>query len=73
VHGVELPVTNARVHQMDLKALGIKKPDWALASLGVMAGLEIIISPEMLTAALKIRFKGSTLDSALELIHKIGS
>ena len=71
--GVEVPACSARIHPMDLKSRGIKKPDWALASLGVLAGLGKIISPEMLAAALKIRFKGSTLDTALELINKVGS
>jgi hypothetical protein len=36
-----------------------------------MAELGKIISPEMLAAALKIRFKGSTLDTALELAKKV--
>jgi hypothetical protein len=55
---------------MDLKSRRIKKPDWALASLGVLAGFGKIISPEMLAAALKIRFKGNTLATALELIKQ---
>jgi hypothetical protein len=55
---------------VDLKALGIKKPDWALASLALLANPGQIISLEMLTAALKIRFKGKILDNSLELIQK---
>jgi hypothetical protein len=70
---VEVPDCSARILPMDLKSRGIKKPDWALASLGVMAQLGKIISPEMLTAALKIRFRGKTLDVALELIQKVGT
>jgi hypothetical protein len=58
---------------MDLKSRGIKKPDWALASLGVLAGFGKIISPGMLAAALKIRFKGNTLDTALELVKLVES
>jgi hypothetical protein len=58
---------------MDLKSRGIKKPDWALASLGVMAELGKIMSPEMLAAALKIRFKGKILDTALELVKQVES
>jgi hypothetical protein len=38
-----------------------------------MAQLGKIISPEMLAAALKIRFKGKTLDVALELVRKVES
>jgi Pyruvate/2-oxoacid:ferredoxin oxidoreductase gamma subunit len=71
--GVELPTCSARIKPMDLKSRGIKKPDWALASLGILAGLGEIITPEMLEAALKIRFKGSTLDMALELVKQFGS
>jgi len=66
--GIEVPACSARIHPMDLKSRKIKKPDWALASLGILAGLGKIISPEMLAAALKIRFKGKTLDTALELV-----
>jgi len=69
--GVEVPAGNARIQPMNLKSRGIKNPDWALASLGVMAGLGKIISPEMLAAALKIRFKGSTLETALELVKQL--
>ena len=71
--GVELPACDARIHPMDLKSRGIKKPDWALASLGILAGFGEIITPEMLAAALKLRFKGSTLETALELVEKVGS
>ena len=71
--GVEVPACMARIYPMDLKSRGIKKPDWALASLGVMAGLEKIISHEMLAAALRIRFKGKTLEAALELIKQVES
>jgi hypothetical protein len=70
--GVEVPACSAPIHPMDLKTCGVNKPDWALASLGVMAGPGKIINPEMLAAALKIRFKGSTLETALELIKKVG-
>jgi len=71
--GVEVPVCNARIHPMDLKSRGIKKPDWALASLCLMAQLGKIISPEMLAASLKIKFKGKTLETALELVSQIES
>jgi Pyruvate/2-oxoacid:ferredoxin oxidoreductase gamma subunit len=69
--GVEVPVGKARIHSMDLKSRKIKKPDWALASLAVMAGFNEIVSVEMLAAALKIKFKGKTLDAALELIRQV--
>jgi pyruvate/2-oxoacid:ferredoxin oxidoreductase beta subunit/Pyruvate/2-oxoacid:ferredoxin oxidoreductase gamma subunit len=69
--GVDVPPGSARVHPMDFKSLDIKRPDWALASLGFMAWLGLIVGPEMLEAALKLRFKGKTLETALELITKV--
>lgn len=69
--GVEIPASSARVHKVDLKSLGIKKPDWALAALAVLAKLGEVISLPMLEAALAIRFKGQILDSSLELVRKV--
>ncbi|UCF92256.1 MAG: 2-oxoglutarate synthase, partial [Desulfobacterales bacterium] len=69
VQGVEIPACGARLHRLDFKSQGIKKPDWALASLAVLAGLGQVIRPEMLEAALKIRFKGQTLEAALALVE----
>ena len=71
--GVEIPACKARIHRVDLKTLGIRKPDWALASLAVLANLGQIISLEMLAAALNIRFKGKILENSLELIQKAGN
>ena len=73
VGGVEVPTGNARIHPMDFKSLGIKKHDWALASLGVLASLGRIISRKMLQAALKIRFKDKPLAAAFELIKQVES
>ena len=56
---------------MDFKSQGIKKADWALASMGVLAKLGRIISAEMLAAALKTRFRGKTLEDCLELVGKV--
>jgi len=69
--GVEVPDCKACIHPMDLKSLKIRKPDWALASLGVLANLERIITTEMLEAALKIRFKDKVLENSLEVIRKV--
>ena len=62
---------NARIHPINLKSQNIKKVDWALASLGVLAKLGRIINPEMLEAALEIKFKDKILDNSLELIKKV--
>ena len=69
--GVEVPAGKARIHQIDLKSQKIKKIDWALASLGVLAKLGQIITSEMLEAALAIRFKGKILQDSLELVKKV--
>jgi pyruvate/2-oxoacid:ferredoxin oxidoreductase beta subunit/Pyruvate/2-oxoacid:ferredoxin oxidoreductase gamma subunit len=70
ISGVSLPASKARIHRVDFKAQGIKSPDWALASLGVLAKLNRIISPEMLKAAVKLKFKGKNYQAALEIISR---
>jgi len=72
ISGVTLPASKARIHQVDLKHLGIKRTDWALASLAVMAKLNRIMSAEMLKAALKLKFKGKNYQTALEIISRPG-
>ncbi len=69
--GVEVPPSNAWFHQIDLKSQKIKKPDWALAALGVLAKLGQIINPEMLETALEIKFKDNTLKNSLALVRKV--
>jgi Pyruvate/2-oxoacid:ferredoxin oxidoreductase gamma subunit len=71
IGGVNLPASKARIHRVDLKAQGVKPPDWALASLAVLAKLKKVIHPQMLEAALKVRFKGKALASALQLIKQV--
>ena len=71
IGGVNLPASKARIHRVDLKAQGVKPPDWALASLAVLAKLKKVIHPKMLEAALKVRFKGKALASALQLIKQV--
>ncbi|MGD9300126.1 MAG: thiamine pyrophosphate-dependent enzyme [Desulfobacterales bacterium] len=73
IEGVEIPVCEASILKVDLKSLGIKKPDWALASLAVLANRGQIISLEMLAAALKIKFEDKVRQTSLELIHKAAS
>ena len=70
VSGVNLPANKARIHRVDFKAQGIKSPDWALASLAVLAKLNRIISADMLKAALNLKFKGKSYQAALEIISR---
>lgn len=69
--GVEIPPGPARTHRVDFKAQGIKPTDWALAALGVMAKLGLVIRPEMLEAALEARLSGENLAGALELVRRV--
>ena len=69
--GLEIPATRARVVPFDFKAQGIKDGERALASLGVMAKMNMLLSQEMLNAALDKRFKGETLKTARELVSRV--
>ncbi|MCP4106200.1 MAG: 2-oxoglutarate synthase [Desulfobacteraceae bacterium] len=68
--GVELPVCNAEIREMDFKSQKIKSSDQALASLAVLAELGKVVSPEMLKSALEIRFKDKILASAVDLVDR---
>jgi 2-oxoglutarate/2-oxoacid ferredoxin oxidoreductase subunit beta len=68
---VAIPETPAGVIEIDFKALKIRKPDWALASLGVLAGKELLFSKEILAFALKSRFNKKVYELALETIEKV--
>jgi pyruvate/2-oxoacid:ferredoxin oxidoreductase beta subunit/Pyruvate/2-oxoacid:ferredoxin oxidoreductase gamma subunit len=71
IRGVSLPASKARIHQVDFKNQAIKRTDWALASVAVLAKLKKVIQPQMLEAALKVRFKGNALDSSLKLVKQV--
>jgi pyruvate/2-oxoacid:ferredoxin oxidoreductase beta subunit/Pyruvate/2-oxoacid:ferredoxin oxidoreductase gamma subunit len=71
IRGVSLPASKARIHKVDFKNQGIKRMDWALASLAVLAKHKNVIHPKMLEAALKIRFKGKTLDLAQQIVRQV--
>lgn len=68
---VDIPETTARVIEIDFKELKIKRTDWALASLGVLAEKEILFSKEILAFALKSRFNEKVYDLAMETIEKM--
>jgi Pyruvate/2-oxoacid:ferredoxin oxidoreductase gamma subunit len=70
IEGIQLPSTNARIHQIDPKSWGIKKNDWALASLAVLAKLNLIVSQDMLKSALTVKFSGKSLKAALLLFEQ---
>lgn len=69
--GVEIPATRAQVLAADFKALGVKKSDWALAALALMAKQTKVLSREMLEAALELRFKPKVVEAVKEQIGKV--
>jgi pyruvate/2-oxoacid:ferredoxin oxidoreductase beta subunit/Pyruvate/2-oxoacid:ferredoxin oxidoreductase gamma subunit len=68
---VAIPETPARVEEIDFKALKIKKQDWALASLGVLAKKEMAMNRDMLVFALKFQFNEKVFALAMETISKV--
>ncbi len=69
--GIKMPPTSAEVRSFDFRALGIAIHDWALASLGELASRNIVLSREMLAAALEIRFEGEALDRARDVVERV--
>jgi pyruvate/2-oxoacid:ferredoxin oxidoreductase beta subunit len=67
--GIEIPRTPAEVRRVDFRSLGLKRSDWALGSLCLLAGLNKVISHQMLGAGLEIRFKGKIPTSIQELFQ----
>ncbi len=68
---VTIPDTPAQVEEIDFKALKIRKPDWALASLGILAKKELVLTRDMLVEALKSRFSEKVFGLAMETIEKV--
>ena len=67
---VSIPDTKADVVEIDFKKMKIKKQDWALASLGVLAKNSKAMNKQMLESALKARFNEKVYDIAMETIVK---
>jgi len=67
---VILPETSAEVFEVDFKDLNVKKQDWALASLGIMAKKRKAINKDMLELALRSRFNEKRFALAMETITK---
>lgn len=68
---VAIPETKADVIEIDFKEFKIKKQDWALASLGIMAKNSKALNREMLETALKNRFNEKIYKAAIKVIEKI--
>ncbi len=68
---VSVPDTPAPVFEIDFKAIGIKKPDWALASLAVIAHKNVGMTLDMLKIGLKTRFNPTLYEKSMETVNKI--
>ena len=68
---VSIPDTVADVHEFDFKKMKIKREDWALASLAVMAKHGRGLNLRMLLEALKTRLSGRTYRKAIEVVDKL--
>jgi len=69
--GIELPSSQAKVIEIDFRKENIKPQEWALASLAVLAGKNILLSQEMLQAAIDIKFKDNSIRSGThELVRR---
>jgi len=71
INGVHIPPTRAFIHRVNLKTQGVKKSDWALACLAILAKLKRVISLEMLQAALEIKFREKTLEVSLKIVSDV--
>jgi 2-oxoglutarate ferredoxin oxidoreductase subunit beta len=68
---VAIPQTRAEVYEIDFREYKILKQDWALASLGVLAGKEKVLTKEMLEFAIKSRFSEKAYLIAMETVEKM--
>ncbi len=68
---VSIPETPAMVVEIDFKAFRVKRYDWALASLGVLAKEGRGLTPEVLAFAVQARFNKKVAGLAMETLEKI--
>jgi 2-oxoglutarate ferredoxin oxidoreductase subunit beta len=71
--GVNLPPCKAVIIEVDFNIKKIKSQDWALASLAVLAMQNKALTMEMLTAALKLRFKKAVFEMTMAIMEKIAA
>jgi len=71
--GVEIPPTSGKVVPVDFKSQKVKKTDWALASLAVLAQMQKVLTGKMLDAALTQRFKTPVLSQVRELVSRVST
>ena len=67
---IQLPPCPAQIVEVDFQSRKIKSADRALAALAVLAGQKNSLTPEMLKAALKLRFKKEVYQTAMDVAEK---
>jgi hypothetical protein len=68
---VEIPETRARVMEMDLRGMGLKRQEWALGSLGFVAARGLGLNLAMLDNALKTRFNDKVYRGSMEVLNQV--
>jgi len=66
--GVNLPETVAKIQEIDFKTGKIKPKNWALAAIVHLARADRMLSIDMLSEALELRFKGGALEKVREIV-----
>ena len=67
---LKLPACRGNIVTVDFKAKKVKRQDMAIAALALLTQYQSLISLDMLRAALRIRFKGDTLEKVLDLVRR---
>ena len=68
---LDLPSTQAQVVDLDLKTKGIKKADYALASLAALAQREKVLNRKMLESAIDLRFPPKIAEASRKVVEAV--
>jgi len=68
--GVEIPASDACICEIDFKAHGFSKAEWALAAIAVLARAGDPVTMEMLTSALRQTLQGREPQEALAVLER---
>jgi len=69
---LDLPPTKAEVVDLELKSIGMKKADYALASLASLAKRKEVLNMDMLEAALDLRFPAKIAEASRKVVEAVG-
>ena len=70
---IDLPACSCPQMTIDFNAHKIKPQDRALASLAILAAQDRVLSTDMLTAALGVRFEGKVAEAAIALVKRVAA